>query len=76
MSIQEMKSKLHQLIDTVDDESMLEGAGLVLSGKITTLSQLTPEQRNKLDQAIQDHKEGNTVSHEEMKQRYREWLTK
>ena len=76
MSLQEMKSRLHQLVDTVDDESMLEGASLILSGQLTTLSQLTLEQRDKLSQAIEEHKEGKTVSHEEMKQRHSEWLNK
>jgi predicted butyrate kinase (DUF1464 family) len=76
MSIQEMKSKLHRLVDAVDDESTLEGAGLVLSGQMATLAQLTAEQRDKLNQAIREHDEGKTVSHEEMKQRHRAWLTK
>lgn len=76
MSIQEMKSKLHQLVDAVDDESTLEGAGFVLSGQMTTLAQLTVEQRSKLNQALREHEEGKTVSHEEMKQRHLAWLTK
>ncbi len=76
MSLQEMKSKLHQLVDAVDDESTLEGAGLVLSGQMATLAQLTVEQRSKLSQTIREHEEGKTVSHEEMKQRNRAWLTK
>ncbi|MBD2753223.1 hypothetical protein [Spirosoma validum] len=76
MSIQEMRSRLHQLVETVDDKLMLEDASLILSGQLTTLSHLTQEQRRQLDQAIQEHKENKTVSHEEMKQRHREWLNK
>ncbi|GAB4026946.1 hypothetical protein [Spirosoma gilvum] len=83
MSIQEMKSKLHQLIDRADDEPTLErlldSAKQILaeqSAKLDTLADLTDSQQQQLNRAIQDHAEGKTVSHEEMKQRHREWLNK
>jgi hypothetical protein len=83
MSIQEMKSRLHQLIDSAGDEPSLErlldSAKLILadqSAQLATLTDLTDSQRQQLDRAIKDHEEGKTISHEEMKQRHREWLNK
>jgi len=83
MNIQEMKSKLHQLIDGADDEpaleQLLDSAKRLLADQsiqIATLADLTDVQRERLDQAIQEHKEGRTVTHEEMKQRHSQWLNK
>jgi hypothetical protein len=83
MSIQEMKSRLHQLIDSADDEPVLErlldSANQILAdqnAQLANLSDLTNIQRQQLEQALQEHKEGKTVSHEEMKQRHSQWLNK
>ena len=83
MSIQEMKSRLHQLIDSATDEpaleQLLDSAKQILTQQadsLVTLSELTDPQRQQLDRAMQDHEAGKTVSHEAMKQRHREWLNK
>lgn len=83
MSIQEMKSRIHQLVDSIDDEPALEqllnDANLFASDKSevpATLDDLTHSQRERLEQAIQQHKEGKTVSHQEMKQRHSQWLNR
>ncbi|GAB4028242.1 hypothetical protein [Spirosoma koreense] len=82
MSIQEMKSRLHQFIDSADEsalERLLDSAKLIVadqSAGVATLADLTDQQRQQLEQAIQEHKDGKTVSHEVMRQRHRECLTK
>ena len=83
MSIQEMKSRIHQLVDEIDREpaleKLLETANELWadqSPQLATLTDLTNVQRERLDLAIQQHQEGKTVSHEEMKQRQRQWLNK
>ncbi len=82
MSVQEIKQRIHHLVDKADDEAslgqVLEMANELLtnlSGQVATLDELTIEQRNRLDQAIDEHRLGKTVSNEDMKQRYRQWLT-
>lgn len=81
MSIQEMKSQLHLLIETVDNEptleQLLDTAKMLITKQpveLATLADLSATQRDRLEQAIKEHKEGKTVSHEEMKQRHRQWL--
>lgn len=83
MSIQEMKSRLHRLIDDVDNEptleQLLDTANHIITQQATqlaTLNDLTDTQRTRLEQAVNDHTDGRTVSHEDMKQRHRQWLNK
>jgi hypothetical protein len=89
MSIQEMKSRIHQLVDQAEDEVVLREVSLILSGEadgnpfndltdeqLATLNDLTDAQRERLEQSLNDHKDGRTVSHEDMKQRHGQWLNK
>lgn len=82
MSIQEMKSRIHQLVDKMDYEPALEQlleTANVLSDQsppLATLTDLTNTQRERLEQAIRQHQEGKTVSHEEMKRQHRQWLNR
>ena len=83
MSIQELKSHIHQLVEEIEDEpaleQLLETANELRadqSARIATLSDLTDAQRERLNGAIQQHKDGKTVSHEEMKQQHRQWLNR
>ncbi len=78
-----MKSKIHHLVDEIEDEPALErlfnSAKAILADDtvpLATLAELTTNQRQELDRAIQDHEEGKTVSHEEMKQQRRKWLNR
>lgn len=78
-----MKSRIHQLVDAVDDETLLEEASRVLSGqgipfaeykekmKLATLTDLTNQQLKQLEQAIAEHKEGKTLSHEVIRENHR-----
>lgn len=77
-----MKSRIHQLVDQIEGEpgleQLLETANEIWadqSPQLATLTDLTDAQRQRLNQAIQEHKEGKTISNEEMKCRYRKWLT-
>lgn len=82
MSTQELKSRIYQLVDKIDNqlvlEQLLNEANQYVADEAqlqATLEDLTDSQRERLEQAIQQHKEGRTVSHEDMKQRHRQWLT-
>jgi len=82
MSVQEIKQRIYQVVDEADDETGLEQvlnmANELLtnqSGQVATLDELTPAQRSRLDESIEQHRLGKTVSNETMKQRYRQWLT-
>ena len=83
MSIQEIRSRIHQLVDKIDDEPALEQllneANQYVADEtqpVATLDKLTDMQRGRLEQAVQQHKEGKTVPHQEMKQRHAQWLNR
>ncbi len=83
MSIQEMKSRIHQLVDQIDDEPTLEqllnDANQYAADDLqpqASLNDLADTHRIRLEQAMRDHQEGKTISHEAMKQRHQGWLNK
>lgn len=83
----ELKKKLHELIDGIEDEHILKVLNEdVMAYIITTMDEdtnededdfeddLTEEQEKKLEQAIKEVDEGKTMSHEEFKKRMSRWL--
>jgi hypothetical protein len=84
----ELKKKLHELIDGIDDEHILKVLNEdVIGYMITTMDEdtnededdfeddLTEEQEKRLEQAIKEADEGKTISYEEFKRRMSKWLT-
>lgn len=67
MSIQEMKSKIHHLVDTIEDEATLEEVSRILSGEYDVLDDLTDEQIAGLEKARQEVREGKGISLAEFK---------
>lgn len=76
MSLQEMKSRIHQLVDAVDDETLLEEVNRVLSGETETdsLDDLTDEQLIKIEEAREAVRQGNYVPLAEHKRKIEQWL--
>ena len=81
-SKEELKKELHELIDSIDDEETLN----VLHDDIvpyamgtdledTDVEELTPEQEERLNEAIQQAKEGKVMSLEAFKSRMAQWHT-
>ncbi|GEM_PF-2014745 len=68
MSVQEIKQRIYHLVDENDNEvalgQLLQNANELLTDQPATLADLTPEQRTRLDNAIQQHRDGKTVSNE------------
>jgi lipoate-protein ligase A len=82
---EELKKKLHELIDGVEDEHILKVLNEdVIAYMITTMDEvtnededddeLTEEQLKQLNDAIKEADEGKTISHEEFKKRMARWL--
>ena len=80
---EELKKKLHELIDGIDDEHILnvlneEVVPYVIENRTKELDdeedELTEDQEKKLEQAIKEADEGKTISHEEFKRRMSRWL--
>lgn len=77
MSIQEMKSKIHQLIDEEKDETILAEVSRILSGDTDhdILDDLTDEQLAGLEKAREEVRNGNYVTLAEHKQKIEKWLS-
>ncbi len=84
---EKLKKKLHELIDGIEDEHILNVLNKdVIAYMVTTMDEdtnededdfeddLTEEQEKRLEQAIKEADEGKTISHEEFKKRMARWL--
>lgn len=81
-SKEELKKKLHALIDSIDDEETLnvlhdEIAPYVVDQELETdmHDELTPEQEKQLEAAIKEADEGKVISLEEFLSRMAKWHT-
>jgi Ca2+-binding EF-hand superfamily protein len=84
---EELKKKLHELIDSIDDEHTLSVLNedivpYAIENRTKELDEaadeaednLTEEQLQQLDEAIKEADEGKTISYEEFKRRMSRWL--
>ena len=76
-----MKEELHQLIDSIDDEQVLnvlneEVVPYVLQNRSlqTEEDDLTPEQQQELEEALAEADSGETISFEEFKASMDKWV--
>ncbi len=81
MKTPEIKKKLHNYIEMIDDESqlqMLNDTAEIYAAKkqVDILNLLTNEQLQRLEQSIQQVDEGKVISHEDVKKISKEWLMK
>lgn len=84
MSVQETKARIHELVDSAQDEAGLEAA-LAEANRLLALPQaekdiwddLTPAQQARLEASLeQHHQQGKVISHEEMQRHHSKWLNK
>lgn len=80
-SKQQMKEELHQLIDSIDDEQVLNVLNEELvpyviqnSSLQTEEDDLTPEQQQELEEALAEADSGETISFEEFKASMDKWV--
>ena len=79
--IAELKAKIHEQVDKLDDETtlqMLQEAVSAYSSPFQKdiLDELSPEQFRRLSESVKQANEGKTLSNDEVKQKVREWLSK
>ncbi len=83
MSKEELKKELHHLIDTTDDEELLN---MVKEDIVTyqsksnknfdNLSDLSPEDRAELEELAAEDPDKDTISFEELKKEMNKWVFK
>ena len=76
-----LKEKIHEQIDQLNDETalqMLQEAVAIYSSSSQKdiLDELSPEQRQRLEESIRQANEGKILSNEEVMQKAREWLSR
>jgi hypothetical protein len=78
MSTLELKSSFHQLIDKVD-ESILQdmydtfNQYLITDSSVLALDNCTPERLTRLKQAIKSVEQGNYITTDELRKKFKEW---
>jgi predicted transcriptional regulator len=75
MTTLELKSILYQKIAEIDDKSFLSAINTMIETKSnTTIFKTTPEQKKKIEQGINDIKEGRFFTDEEVQKEVDKWL--
>jgi hypothetical protein len=81
MAIQEMKEKLHSLIEQTNNEVLLEDLLLEASSRITTKNPyeaegLSKDDYDELISLVNEPPEKDTISYDELKSSLSRWFTK
>ena len=75
MTTFELKSILYQKIAEIDDKSFLSAINTMIETKSqSTIFKTSPEQKKKIEQGINDIKEGKFFSDEEVQKEVNKWL--
>ena len=80
MTIQDKKNEVLELLSQTNDSALIDEVYDILHtaeaiDKIDT-KQLPEELQQKISKAMDDYKSGNYITHEQMKQKLQQWLTK
>ena len=80
-NLQQLKDKIHYQVDAMEDETalqMLQEAIVAYSSpeKKDILDELTDDQKKRLYESIQQANEGKTLTHEEVRQKAKKWLSR
>lgn len=80
MTIQDKKNEVLELLSHTNDSSLINEVYDILHPAeaidIIDTEQLPEELQQKINKAMEDYKSGNYITHEQMKQKLQQWLTK
>jgi hypothetical protein len=80
MNTKDKKAEVLQLITQTNDSGLIDEVYEVLhpEGAVenVNMQELPGELQQKINKALDDYKTGNYITHEEMKQKLQQWLTK
>ena len=80
MNTMDKKRNIIQLLESSNDEQLIEEVYelLHLGEEIKTINKedLPSELQNKIERALEDYRSGNYITHQQMKQKVEQWLTK
>lgn len=77
MNINSIKEHLHKQIDLIEDEEQLQILNDVATDYVSNKKfVLTKEQEQRLQQSLEQAKNGQLISHEELNKKVAQWLTR
>ncbi len=79
MTAIELKNKLHQMIDDLEEQQVLNVYDYVhtqYTEYVDPIDELNDAQHAELEEAIEQSKNGEMTSHEDFKKEFAEWFTK
>lgn len=80
MNISDKRTEVLELLRQTNDSALIDEVYDILHTEATleniNIRNLPDELRQKLNKALEDYQSGNYITHEEMKQKVQQWLTK
>lgn len=80
MTIHDKKMEVLELLSNTNDSTLIDEVYDLLypaaSVDDINIEQLPDELQQKINKAMEDYKSGNYITHEQMKQKLEQWLTK
>ena len=80
MNTNDKKSEVLELLSQTNDSSLINEVYEMLHPESTIenidTASLSSELQQKINNALDDYKSGNYITHEQMKQKVQQWLTK
>jgi uncharacterized protein YjgD (DUF1641 family) len=80
MNTNDKKSEVMELLRQTNDSSLIDEVYDILHPESTieniNIAALSSELQQKINSALDDYKTGNYITHEQMKQKVEQWLTK
>jgi hypothetical protein len=80
MSVVELKSEFHKLIDSIENEARLQdlydSVAFYLGQDLTFSNENSPETISNLKSSLSQAKTGKTISTEQLKQEINQWLSR
>lgn len=79
--IQKLKTTIYEKVEHLNNESALQMVEEAITAYSSPsqkdiLDELTPEQLQRLQQSVTQSQTGETISHEEVKQKAKKWLSR
>lgn len=81
MKIDNIKSDLHKVIDTIDDEELLEEIHYLIKSSVDSKSEdlwddLPEDVKNAITEGLAQADRGQTITNEQFKEKFKKWFSK
>ena len=79
MAVSTLKHTIHQLIDQIEDEALLQAYLKLLESSMQVQKkdwwdEISAEERAEIEEGLAQADKGDTVSHEDVMAKYKKWL--